>query len=312
MLRDFQARDIPQLLPLLEQHFPDEQRLLGWRPEVFDRVVGGLYRWPVRFVIGFLALVGKPVYRCFVMEVDGRLAATTLLTYRRRAGFVSAVMVDTPFRRRGYARALLEAAARETRRRHRPYLALDVLVTNTPARHLYDETGFEPLARHEFWVREPNAVVGRTVPASPSEVRPLRRSDQGVLVALAERIVPEPVREVLPIDPSEMFVSRSIVAGLGSASETWVAPRDGLAGGFVRATISEAMESAHLTCPLLAPRLADAAADQLVAAAIAWVSNQGPRRILTEVAVDNLRAREVLTRAGFHVAFALDTLVRKL
>lgn len=311
MLRELRAADIPQLLPLLDEHFPEEQRLLGWRPAVFERIVRELYRWHVRFLLGLLSVVGRPVYRFYVLDAQGQIAATTLLTYQARAGFVSMVMVDTPFRRRGYARQLLEAATVETRRRHRPYLVLEVLVSNAPARQLYDSAGFRPLQRKEYWVREPSAG-GPPPLAGSSELRDLRRADRAPVLALAAAALPPAVAEVLPAEPGQMFMTRSVVAGLGAESKTWVAPREGAPSGFIRATVSEAMEAGHLSCPILASSLPDATADQLVAAACAWIGSGGPRRILAEVPVEDHRAREVLSRAGFRVAFALDTLVRTL
>lgn len=311
MLRDLRATDIPQLFPLLDRHFPEEQRLLGWRPAVFNDVLCDLYRWHIQLVVRLTAAFGRPIYRCYVVEVDGHLAATTLLTYAPRAGYVSTVMVDDPYRRRGFARRLLEAAATETRRRHRRYLVLDVLESNAPARRLYETAGFRLLRRQEY--RSLEYAPSRPVPAPPADgVRPLRRADRGPIAALAGQGVPAAVAEVLPVDTAQLFVRRAVVAGLRSEAELWVAPHDPPAQGFVRATTSAVMESANLTCPILSPSLDDRLADELIAAAVAWTQGRGARRMLCEVPDSNERARSVLARAGFTVPFATLTLVRDL
>lgn len=311
MLRDLRARDIPQLFPLLDRHFPEEQRLLGWRPTVFNDVIRDLYRWHIQLVVRLAAAFGRPIYRCFVVEVDDHLAATTLLTYAPRAGYVSTVMVDDPYRRRGLARQLLEAAAAETRRRDRRYLVLDVLESNAPARRLYETAGFRLLRRQEYRSLEYGPADGVPGPAS-EVVRGWQRADRKPIVALAQQSVPPDVAEVLPVDTAQLFVRRAIVAGLRSEAELWVAPQAPPPLGFVRATTSEVMESANLTCPILAPSLDDRLADQLIATAVAWTKGRGARRMLCEVPDTNARARAVLARAGFTVPFATLTLVRDL
>lgn len=311
MIRDLTAADIPHLFPLLDRHFPEEQRLLGWRVTIFNDVLRDLYRPHIQLVVRLVALFGRPIYRCFIVDVGGQLAATTLLTYTPRAGYVSTVMVDDPYRRRGFARQMLEAAATETRRRHRRYLVLDVLESNAPARHLYETAGFRLLRRQEYRSLELDAATPGPR-GGPPGVRALRRSDREPIVAIARQALPPAVAEVLPIDPRQMFVRREVIAGLRSVAEVWVAPAQGPAQGFVRATSSEVMESANLSCPVLAPALDDAAADALVAAGVQYARDHGARRLLCEVPDSNDRARAVLARAGFTVPFATLTLVRDL
>ena len=311
LIRDLRAADIPQLFPLLDRHFPEEQRLLGWRPTVFNDTLRDLYRWHIQLVVRLAAAFGRPIYRCFVVETEGHLAATALLTYAPRAGYVSTVMVDDPYRRRGYARQLLEAAATESRRRRRRFLVLDVLESNAPARRLYESAGFRRLRRQEFRSLEYATSDLGAAPA-PDAVRAPQRADRASIVRLADEAVPADVAAVLPMDTAQLFVRRAVVAGLRSEAELWVAPRTPPALGFVRATTSQVMESANLTCPILSPALDDRIADQLVAAAVAWTQGRGARRMLCEVPDTNERARALLARAGFTVPFATLTLVREL
>lgn len=311
MIRDLRPADLPHLYPLLERHFPAEQRLLGWRPAVFNDVLHDLYRPHVQFLVRLVALFGRPIYRVFVVAVDGRLAATTVLTYTARAGYVSTVMVDDAFRRRGFARRLLEAAAAEARRRRRRSLVLDVLETNEPARRLYERAGFRLLRRQEYRALE---LTGPPTgaPASAARVRPLRRSDQARILATARRALPPAVAEVLPIEPRQMFLRREVLAGLRSAAEVWVAPVDGPALGFVRLTMSEVMVAANLSCPVLDPSLDEPSAEALVATAVGRARGRGAQRILCEVPDSNERVRALLARAGFSVPFTTLTLVREL
>jgi ribosomal protein S18 acetylase RimI-like enzyme len=60
--------------------------------------------------------------------------------------YVDALATDPRFRRRGIARALLEAAERHARAEGLTSVALDTALANAPARALYAAAGFEEVA----------------------------------------------------------------------------------------------------------------------------------------------------------------------
>ncbi len=312
MLREFSRRDIPELLPLLERHFPEENALLGWQAPTYYRLIHRFYRWDARLILGFLSALGRSVYRFFVIEDDHRLAGTTLLTFTSRAGYVSTVMVDTPHRRRGYAKRMLAAAIDATRATGRRYLVLDVLATNAPARALYSTLGFRLLRRVAFLVRE-RPAPSAPGPAPPAgTVRSFRPRDKRALLSAASAVTPAAVAEVLPPEAGQFGVSEMVVRALDSVSEAWVAPALGTPQAFVRATVSHGVVAGHLTSPLLGPTVDDAAAGALLAEAVAWVDARGVGRIVSEVPDHNVRARRQLEALGFHEAFPVETLVLDL
>ncbi len=49
MLRQFRRSDVAHLFPLMERHFPDENRLFGFRPEAFQRLVHNIFRPHIQF-----------------------------------------------------------------------------------------------------------------------------------------------------------------------------------------------------------------------------------------------------------------------
>jgi ribosomal protein S18 acetylase RimI-like enzyme len=57
-------------------------------------------------------------------------------------GFIAYMAVEPAYRRRGIARALLEAAEHEARKRSLPYMALMVTEENAEARALYERSGY--------------------------------------------------------------------------------------------------------------------------------------------------------------------------
>ena len=134
MIRDLRKSDASRVLELLKAGFPEEERLSGTTPEGFHRIVRRVFRWDVRIALRVLSWSGRPVFRFLVVEEDGRVVATTLLSFPERAGYVSTVTVDSAYRRRGFARGLIERAAEIARAAGRKFLVLDVLDQNVPAR----------------------------------------------------------------------------------------------------------------------------------------------------------------------------------
>jgi len=145
MLRDLRRADGRQFFALMEAGFPEESAVLGNRPEEFERVFQRVFRWDARLLLAFLTWLGRPIVRALVVESDGRVVATTLVTFPRGAAYVSNVVVDAAYRRRGLARRMLEEAYRSAQRARRKYIVLDVLDSNEGARALYDSLGYRPL-----------------------------------------------------------------------------------------------------------------------------------------------------------------------
>lgn len=309
MIRDVRASDAPDLLRFMRDYFPEEQAILGFQPDGFYRVVARVFRWDLRFLLGLMRLFGRRIFRFMVVEEDGHVVATTLLTLPPRAGYISSVAVDAKYRRRGLARALLEEARETTRRSHRPYLALDVLTDNTPARTLYAALGYVPLRELRMMVCEVSgAVASDPVPG----LRPFHKRDTRALVELAKRGMPPEVAEVLPISDSHFSTSGAVNRALTSESAQWVLDRGHGPEAYVDASRSPAMAAANVGAPVLAESVDAATGAGLVRTAVAWCSQRGARRIVSQVPLASARARAALEGGGFHDAIGIWTLYRKV
>lgn len=82
----------------------------------------------------------------FVIEAEGAHVGELWLSERdedfRRVLWVFAVHVDEAHRGRGFARAAMEFAEQEARRRRLTHVALNVFGGNDPARNLYRSLGY--------------------------------------------------------------------------------------------------------------------------------------------------------------------------
>jgi ribosomal protein S18 acetylase RimI-like enzyme len=101
----------------------------------------------------FLAHLEHPDCRIYVAEVDGEVAGAVSLWIQPRLnwttpqGWIPDLFVDDAFRRRGAARALLDACAAECRRRGCHVLTLESGHHRAEAHRLYESYGFVHHAR---------------------------------------------------------------------------------------------------------------------------------------------------------------------
>jgi ribosomal protein S18 acetylase RimI-like enzyme len=101
----------------------------------------------------FLAHLSHEDARVFVAEVDGKVAGAASfwiqprLNWTTPQAWIPDLFVDPAFRRRGAARALLDACVEEARRRNCHRLVLESGHHRAEAHQLYESYGFEHYAR---------------------------------------------------------------------------------------------------------------------------------------------------------------------
>ena len=309
MLRDLRRADGPGFLDVMNRGFPEESLLMGGRPEEFEKIFRRIFRWDTRFLLGLLKLFGRPIVRALVVEQDGRIVAETLVTFPAGAAYVSNVVVDEAYRRRGYARQMLEEARRTARRAKREYLALDVLESNTGARALYDSLGYRPLLKRVRLLHEAAGQFGTAARANGS-LRAFRRSDVEPLVTILKGQTPPEVERVLPTRKDRFVESGMVNRMMESEDAAWVVDRGHGPEAHIAASVSRAMEAAYVSAPTLADSVDDRLAVDLVTTAGVWCAARRAPRILTMVADNNPRGRAALEAVGFQRALPLWTLYR--
>lgn len=308
--REFRPTDVPRLVELLRDGFPQEEALFGMQPQQLVEVTRRLYRWDARLLLGVLRGIGRPVYRFLVVEEDGGLAATTLLTFPPRTGWVSMVAVDPAFRRRGFARRLLERAQELARRAGKGYVALDVLRDNAPAIALYTSMGYRTLRTSTILAREMPLDLPAPPPPSGATIRPFAKQDARRLVEIATRTTPAPVAEVLPTRERALTGGAWANRLLTSESAAWVVDRGDGAEAYVSATLTPATQAAHLATPIVGPNADDTSCQHLLRTALSWLESRGAPRVVVLLPEANVAGRRPLLDAGFRDALALLTLYR--
>jgi len=309
MLRDLRREDGRSFLDLMTAGFPEESAVLGNRPEEFEKIFRRVFRWDTRLILAVLKLLGRPIVRALVVEADRRVVATSLVTFPAGAAYVSNVVVDAAYRRRGYAKIMLAEAQRSARAARRRFIVLDVLDSNSGARALYDALGYRPLRQRAELLHD---AVGQfaVAPTGSPGIRSMQRADVPALVELVRRASPPEVEAVLPSGRGRFEVSGIENRLLDSDQAAWVIDRGHGPEAHIAAVVSQAMEAAHVTSPTIGPSVADGLATELVRTAGAWCAARHVPRIISMVAEDDRRARAALEAVGFRHARALWTLYR--
>jgi ribosomal protein S18 acetylase RimI-like enzyme len=307
-VREFRRSDASRFFALMKSQFPEEEAILGTRPEGFEALIRRLYRPDLRLLLGLAALVHRSPFHLYIAEEDGTIAGSTLLAFAPRAGFLSTVVVAPEFRRRGYAKALLERAHRETARRGRPYVALRVLEGNAPARRLYEALGYRTLDRHLFVVHDaPTAIAA---PIASGSVRPFDRRDSEPLARVAQTTTPTQVWDVLPVRAGEIGGRNWADRLFRAEGAAWVVDRGRGPEAFVQATVSPMTDAAHLSTPIVAEGLPPPLVAELIASAGAWLAARRTPRIVASLADTSVAAHRALQEVGFRDAFGHFTLFR--
>jgi ribosomal protein S18 acetylase RimI-like enzyme len=312
MIRDFRFSDASRLFELLRTNFPEEERVYGTRPESWNEVVKRIHRPSVRFVVAFARLFRRPIYRFFTIEEDGRLVATSLVSFAPRIGYISTVMVDAGYRRRGYARRLLAQCHQEIASFHRPYAVLDVLTDNTPARTLYVSDGYRSLRTSALYSLPLTPEPSAPRPSGPGRIRPYQTSDRRTLAAIADRAVPREVARVLPPAGRRLNASPTIDQILSSASSSWTLEEGGRPTAWVSAISSKFMEAAGLAAPIVATDADPSGVRALLATAVDWCRVQLATRVICRVPNDNVASVRAVESEGFTSTLSFDTLYRSL
>ena len=307
-LREFRRRDAPRFFELLRSQFPEEEAMLGMRPEGLERILGRLYRLDVRILLGLLRGFHRSPFHLYVIEEGGTVGGMTMLSFAPRAGFLSTVVVAPEFRRRGFARQLIETARRETARRGRPYAVLRVLASNAPARALYASAGYQQLDQEAFFVHESPASFADRPPNEA--IRPFLRSDARALAEIANRANPPNVREVLPVRPRDLFGGAWADRLFAAETAAWVVDRGHGPEAHLAATSTPLTEAAHLSTPIVGESVEPPLAAELVRTAGTWLAARRPARLIASIADDLPRGRRALEEAGFRDAMAHFTLYR--
>lgn len=213
-------RDMPGIASLVEICFADtldnnvarEMRMLS---------SSGLLSWLVGAV--------SPAWQFgFVWVEAGKIVgniSTQPSEYDSRSWLIANVAVHPDYRRRGFARALTEAALQLAREQGGQRALLQVNRNNDGARHLYDGLEFNTLTIRTTWQRQRSSEP-QVVPLPGVEIRPSRSEEWPIEFEFAVKHRPEGYNWPRPLRQGDWRPSLwRAIAGFfnGERQERWVA-----------------------------------------------------------------------------------------
>ena len=163
---------------------------------------------------------------CFAIEHEGRLAATTVVTcYGQEVAWLGMVLAHPDYRRRGFARRLLEHALEFADGRNVRSLKLDATDQGQP---LYESLGFRVEQEVQRW-----SGTGR----DPARIRQLESS------AVSEIFVAD--REAFGADRSRLLGALAGRKPPAVLRQNYLFWRPGVRAGYIGPCVSDDVESAR-------------------------------------------------------------------
>ena len=108
--------------------------------------------WPERSFR--FELTDNPASRCWVYEVDGKIAGMIVAWLLVDEAHVATISTHPDYRRRGIARELLTYALRYMAREGAVTSFLEVRVSNTSAQEMYRSFGYEATGRRKKYYKD--------------------------------------------------------------------------------------------------------------------------------------------------------------
>lgn len=208
-------RDGRQLAALIEIAFSREEIGVGGARMIELLRSYGQYE-PMMFGLG----------TSFVWVEGGRLIGNASIQRNPTRGdtwIIGNVATDPAHRRRGVARAVIQACIRYACARSARNIALLVDRDNTAARQLYDSLGFVALGMTTYFLRDAAATECHAQSTGDAHVRPARWSDRQAVWDLTRGNIPDEYTYAEPFDAGlyRLGPSWSLRNRLGGIREAW-------------------------------------------------------------------------------------------
>lgn len=201
------ARDLPDIGRLMNRAFRDEfDGELAW---MHMPGLGNLsaYLWAMSFMPALPNGIAG-----FVWEEEGRIVGNVTLTPEEgRPGYwlISNVAVDEKYRRRGLARALMQASLDDAQKRKARTVMLQVRPHNGGAIRLYEQLGFETIDTAIRYRRSflPSPSIFASREAGGPGLRRLQFSEHRAAYQLVKDSLPARLQTLRPFNPGAFAIN---------------------------------------------------------------------------------------------------------
>jgi len=260
----------------------------------------GIVMWTLTYAPTF-----PETFEGFVWIEDSKIVGNATLTadlVRGNRYYISNIAVKTEYRRRGIARALVQASLEHVRRQRAQSALLNVRPQNEGAIKLYEDLGFKTREMRGKWTLA--ALPLRFPSTTITELRPLRWSDARAVSELVRAAMPAHVQPFRPrVSPFELMWDERLfefIGGffIGQETRRWVMERDGRLAALLLVRGQNLAMPHHIVIETH-PDFRGRVEDELIAAAWQELAKFPAREIRADATSTHRELITALERHGF-------------
>lgn len=306
-IRDLRPRDVRPLVTIAQEAFSTEQTALGFDPRRLARE-GRLMAW----IYPLQRQLPRPMMAALIGLVDDRPVGAVIAEPHRQTWYINTVMVGKDHRRRGYARAMVEAMLARAAKAGARHALLHVREDNVAAYSFYRMLGFESFERvHRMLLEQPAAREAPPLPEGYG-IEPRRRYDHRVLAINDACREPQSTALQGPSRfPGMIQRAAQMLTPPTDRARMVVVQRDRWVGLWTYVQESP-LEAAHVGVKLLPEHRGKGLELPLLERALSRAAAAGVERVTIGVGATEAELLEACEALGFSTRFLLAGLARPL